>query len=216
MKFTLVSALAAGLLSAAPAFSASVTLDFEGLSTDDGVSQFYNGGTNVPGSSGSNPLVSGTNYGASFGLDLLAFGTDLGTTSNLPSGVNAFGAVANTDSAVTVASGFSGVVSFAYSSSADTTVTLFSDVNGGGTALGTFLLAANAQTGCSDTAFCHWDVASLNLGTDVAKSIQFGNTAGLAGFDNLSFTPVPLPAAGWLLVSALGGLGAFRRRRTEA
>ena len=60
MKFTLVSALAAGLLSAAPAFSASVTLDFEGLSTDDGVSQFYNGGTNVQGYSGSNPLVSGT------------------------------------------------------------------------------------------------------------------------------------------------------------
>ncbi len=35
----------------------------------------------------------------------------------------------------------------------------------------------------------------------------------LPRFDNVSVNAVPLPAAGWLLMSALGGIGAWSRRR---
>jgi hypothetical protein len=36
--------------------------------------------------------------------------------------------------------------------------------------------------------------------------------AGVVTFGMSSITPVPLPAAAWLLLSALGGLGALSRR----
>jgi hypothetical protein len=217
MKLTLVSALAVGLLSAAPAFS--LTLDFDALSTGDGVGQYYNGGTNSPGSSGSNPLVTGPNYGITFGDDMLVADPTSGGFSGNPSGsvlapFNSLVASPTTLS-INVASGFSGDVSLFYSSVADATVTVYSDLNGGGTALATFNLTAN-DSACTTTSFCQWDQLTASLGGQVAKSISFTGATDVAGFDNITIAPVPLPAAGWLLVSALGGMGAFRRRRTEA
>jgi len=114
-----------------------------------------------------------------------------------------------------VAEGFAGDVSFYYSASENTFVNIFSGLNGSGTLLATFALAANAQDGCSDSAYCNWDYVSQSL-ADVAHSIQFGDAAGVAGFDNVSVAPVPLPGAGVLLLSALGGLGTRLRRRKAA
>ena len=91
---------------------------------------------------------------------------------------------------------------------------IYSDFNGEGTLLGTFVLAANAQNGCNNADFCNWDLVSLTFG-GAAKSIQFGTALG-AGFDNISVNAVPLPAAAWLLVSALAGFGAVMRRRHAA
>jgi hypothetical protein len=202
----LIAALAAGLLSAAPAFSATVTLGFEGAGDYSLLGEFYNGGTSETG-------ATGTNYGISFGPDALALANNADFTyySNAPS-PGAVLAPVGISSALNVVAGFTGEASFFYSSAAATTVSIFSGLNGSGSLLGTFNLTANAQTGCSDTSFCHWDFASLNF-AGVAQSIQFGTAGNLAGFDNVTVAPVPLPAAFWLLGSSLLGLGGIARRR---
>jgi hypothetical protein len=193
-------------LSAAPAFA--VTLDFQGAGDYNFIQEYYNGGTNDAG-------ASGTNYGVSFGLDALVVTNDAFFTyyanAPTPSVLAAVGA----DSALNVAAGFSGAVSFHYSATENTTVTVFSGLNGTGTALGTFLLSANDSACSADIAYCSWDLASLNLAS-VAHSIQFGSSAGVAGFDNITIAAVPVPAAGWMMLSALGGLGAVVRRKRNA
>lgn len=206
MNFKLISVLAAGLLSAAPAFSTPITLDFEGASSFSSIDGFYNGGTDSSG-------ASGANVGVLFGGDALALQNDvLGPYfSNAPTAGTVMAPV-GADATLNSSAGFSGTASFFYSSSAATSVSVFSGLNGTGSLLGTFNLLSNAQNGCSDTAFCHWDEASLNFG-GVAQSILFGNAASVAAFDNVSIAPVPLPAAIWLLGSSLIGLGGIARRR---
>lgn len=207
MNLKLISVIAAGFF-AAPAFAAPVTLDFEGTSSFQSIADYYNGGTDGSG-------ASGTNYGASFGLDALALQNDvLGPYfSNAPSGSTIMTAVGS-DAALNVAQGFAGAISFAYSSMAATTVSLFSGLNGTGDLLGTISLDANAQNGCSDSPLCYW-ASTTFLFSGIAKSIQFGSAANVAGFDNVSFAPVPVPAAGWLMMSGLGLVAAWRRRKNQ-
>jgi hypothetical protein len=209
MKLKLITGLAAGLLSAAPAFAATVTLDFEGANSFASINNFYNGGTDSAG-------ASGPNYGISFGGDALALSNDaLGPYySNAPTPGTIMTAVGGAAS-LNAPTGFGGTASFYYSSSDNASVSIYSGLNGSGTLLGSFALAANSQNGCADTPFCHWDLASLNF-SGIAQSIQFGSAANLAGFDNVTVSTVPLPAAGWLLLSALGGLGVVARRKRTA
>ncbi len=206
MKLKLISALAAGLLSAAPAFS--LTLDFQDVGAYNFVQEYYNGGTNDAG-------AYGPNYGVSFGGDILGMTNDeyFQYYDNAPN-PGAIAAV-GTDGALNVAVGFTGAISFSYSAIAATSVTVFSGLNGTGIELGTFNLAATNGTCSEELPFCSWNIASLNL-AGVAHSIQFGGTAGVAGFDNVTVNEVPVPAAGWLMLSALGGLGALNRRKRNA
>jgi len=205
VNLKLISAVVAGFF-AAPAFAAPITLDFEGTSSLAPIADYYNGGTDANG-------ASGTNYGASFGPGLQGLQNDvLGPYfSNNPSGSSIM-IVSDVDAALNIAQGFFSAVSFSYSSATATTVSLFSGLNGTGDLLGTFSLAANAQqNGCSDSPSCYWGLASLAF-TGVAHSIQFADAVG-AGFDDVKFTPVPVPAAGWLLVSGAGLVAAWRRRK---
>ena len=76
--------------------------------------------------------------------------------------------------------------------------------------------------GCGYTG---WVSASYKIVTDGDYSLGFGVTnffdtnfdTGLAvagaNIGGTPISPIPLPAAGWLLVAALGGLGVLRRRR---
>lgn len=202
MKLKLISAIAAGLLCSAPAFSATATtLDFQGLGGYTFIEDFYNG-------------VGGPNYGISFGPDALAVENDEFFTyyQNAPT-PGAFSAV-GANAALNVAAGFTGQVSFFYAATENTFVNVYSGLNGTGSLLGTFALAANTGA-CTEVTYCQWDFASLTL-EGIAKSIQFGNTAGVAGFDNITVAAVPVPAAGWMLLSGLGALGAAARRKRNA
>jgi hypothetical protein len=102
-------------------------------------------------------------------------------------------------------------------------VTVWSGLNGTGTALETFHLAApTGSSACTSTYyFCTWTLATSNF-TGLAESVTFGNSTGQyigeAAFDSVKVTetPVPVPAALPLLLSGLGGLGGLIRRRKSA
>ena len=201
--------LAGGLLMAAPAFSA--TIDFEGVANGFGsIADYYNGGQDIPVSG---PASSGPNLGVHFGLDLGAFSDpDHFNFANDPAPGTSAMAVAGSggDYAMTTSFGMR-QLSFLYSATADTSVTV--SFNTGPSQ--TYALAANSS-GCdivNGPAFCVWGVTSLDLGDRFATGVDFGATSGLAAFDNVSVSAVPLPAAAWLLMSALGGLGVIRRKR---
>ena len=79
--------------------------------------------------------------------------------------------------------------------------------SGGDTQYGTYLLAATGSGG--KMQFSNLDIVQGALIDAVASSnVQF-----VSGSKIQQFTPVPLPAAAWLLLSGVGGLGLFARRR---
>lgn len=200
MKSTFAAALAACLISAGPASAALVTIDFESAPSFASIGNFYGG------------------LGVSFGPDAQAVQNDaLGPYfSHAPSPIGVMTTV-GTDAAMNVASGFNGMASLYYSSTDAATVSIWSGLNGTGSVLGAFNLTNNAQgNGCADSPYCNWSLSAFDLGSNVAKSITFGNAANIAGFDNVSVNEVPLPAALPLLAFGLAGMGTLSRRRKQA
>jgi hypothetical protein len=185
MKTLLLSAVAAGLMATAPAFAAT-TIDFDGPASFDSIADYYAG------------------LGVDFGLDALAIQNDFGV-------MTAVGA----DAAMNVAAGFTGTASFFYSSLEAVTVGVYSGLNGTGTLLGSFELSANADLGCSDSAFCNWTETSLSF-NGVAKSIAFGAAADVAGFDNVTISAVPEPSQAIMLALGLSVIGARSLRRRKS
>lgn len=201
---------------------AAFVLDFEGAGNNANLLNFYNGGTDSLGNSG-------TNYGIAFGSNALAIvDSDSGGTGNIanepsPSTVMYF----LTGSAVlNYAAGFDTGFSFYYSSSTAASVKVYSGLDATGTLLADIPLTAQYADACSGDPngdFCNWTAVGASF-AGIAMSIDFGGTVNQVAYDNITFgsatpidpTPVPEPATMALSALALGALGASRRQHRQA
>lgn len=197
MKTKLIPLMAAGFLAAAPAFAADVMIDFDGPASFDSIGDYYNGDV--------------LDLGVSFGLDALAIqNDDLGPYfSNAPSPLGVMAPV-GAEAAMNFAAGFT-AASFWYSSTDLAVVGVYSGLNGTGDLLAAFALVPNADYQCSDSPYCNWGYVATAF-NGVAKSITFGDAAGVAGIDNLTISAVPEPSETLLLTLGLAGLIGWVRR----
>lgn len=202
----LAAAALLALGAATPAF-ATTTFDFEAVTSFASIADFYNGGADGAGKVG--PAL-----GVSFGGDALGLANDFDTYfTHAPSPIGVMTPVGS-DSALNAASGFANSISFYYASNTAIAggVQVWSGLDGTGSLLRSFDLAANAQSGCTDSAFCHFDVLSGAF-DGIARSVTFGNAANAAAFDNVTVAAVPEPSSVAMMVAGLVGVAAVARRR---
>ena len=202
----------------ASASAAVVTLNFEGITSNAPVNNFYNGGA-------------GVNYGVQFGSTALGIiDSDAGGTAPIanepsPNTALAFTTLSGVSNPyLTVATGFDTGFSFFYSSSQAASIYLYDGVDGTGNLLGSLtLVAQSAGNGCAgdpNGRFCNWSQVGLSF-NGVAKSIYFGETLNFTVFDNVTLganltavpPPVPEPKTYALLLAGLGLIGFSVRRR---
>ena len=208
-------------LVSATATAGPITLTFEGVGDEAAVNDFYNGGTDSVGNSG-------TNYGVSFSdtslgiIDLDAGGT--GNFANEPSPNTILFCLNSSSATLNYAAGFTGGFSFYYSSSTDATVNVWSGLNATGDLLGQITVSAQYTDSCTGDpsgTFCNWSAAGVSfMGT--AMSIDFGGTANQTGYDNITFGSdkpgnpgVPEPASWALMLAGFGMVGGSLRRRAQ-
>ena len=195
---------AAALCAAIPAVAAPVTLDFEDQTSFDSVTFPAN-----PGIAANAALVALANDGSGNGVPDGQF------FSNNPSGdvvMFVFGPQPGERAEITTTAGFGGSASFSYSASAAGSVYAR---DASGAILDQFDFLANSLGSETSTPFATWGLGTLTF-ANVAYSLDFTDAAGVALFDDVQVNAVPLPAAAWLLLSGLGGLGAMVRRKRKA
>lgn len=217
MRFlkTALAAVAFAVI-AAPASAAIITLDFEGAGNQAALLDFYNGGTDSAGNSG-------TNYGIQFGSNALSIiDIDAGGSGNFgnepsPDTILFF----LTGSAVlNYAPGFDTGFSFFYSSTTFAgSVNVYDGLNATGNLLGSIALPAlGVGPGDPNGDFSNW--AAVGLAFDgTARSIDFGGTVNQIGYDNITFgsaVPIPEPSIYALMALGVGGIFLAARRRNAA
>jgi hypothetical protein len=233
-----LAALAFASLAGAAHAESTVTLTLGGLHTGDYIDNFYNGGFGSTTNTGTSLTVGpGPNLGFTFSpnANVQAAGhsssTGNGKFENNPSGQSEILYFASTtgQSIMDFSAGFDSL-SFNYSFSGNSTanngetVSIWSGLDGTGTLLDTLTLnAAGQTTACTAPldAYCSWSAVTGSGFTGAESAVFAPNSQTLSTeFDGLQVTtpvaPVPLPAAGWLLLSGLAGIGAATRRRQKA
>jgi hypothetical protein len=198
--------------------AAPIVLTFEGVGDVASVNNFYNGGTDSAGNSG-------TNYGIAFGSNALGvIDSDAGGSGNIANEPSPSTALFFLTGSATLnyAPGFTDGFSFYYSSAAAATVNVYDGLNATGNLLASLALTAQFSNNCAgdpNGQFCNWTAVGATF-TGTAKSIDFGGTVNQVAYDNITFgsaTPggndVPEPGSLALVGLALGGAGFVSRRR---
>ncbi|WP_374580533.1 PEP-CTERM sorting domain-containing protein [Pseudoduganella sp.] len=203
----------------ATAGAAPIVLTFEGVGNSANVLEFYNGGTDSVGNSG-------TNYGISFSRASLGIidadapgGT--GNIGNEPSPSTVLFFLSGNAATMNVAAGFSTGFSFYYTSSRAGFVNVYDGLDGTGNLLASLSLAANTGNCAGDPngSFCQFDPVGVAF-AGIARSVDFGGAADFIAFDNVTLgTSNPtqdVPEPGTLAMFGLGLAGLARLRRKHA
>lgn len=151
-------------------------LDFEGMLYLEQVLEYYNGGF---GSLGSGP---GPGFGVSLGSNGLALND--GNYSNNPSPPSILFWLSGPNTFLNKAAGFSDSVAMSYASSVDGSISLHSEINGGGTVIATIPLIATPSLPPGTPYYNNWRKIVVPF-AGIAKSISFGGTANNIAFDDV-------------------------------
>lgn len=190
VKSALKASVLVGLLGwALQAQAAVILMNFDGVTSNAAVNEFYNGGTDGAG-------ASGVNYGVSY-HDFLTTDGAFGQTSLPNLAYNgAELAVANVAAGFTSLTFTSGAFSASY-------MDVYSGLSGTGTLLG------SAQLGNNPNAFAPTSVTF----SGVALSFVLRGGEGQAGIDDVLITTVPEPETYGMMLAGLALVGVAARRK---
>jgi hypothetical protein len=210
---------AAAFVALLPAQAAVVVLDFEGVGDLAAVNDFYNGGTDSAGNSGTNHGVGFTD--TSLGIvDADADGS--GNHANEPTSDTVLSFEFSSNDFMNVAAGFDTGFSFFYAATEVVNLAVYDGLNGTGNLLAVIGLDNQFDDGCVGDPggnICNWTAAGVVF-DGVARSVDFSGAGFYVRFDNVTLgsdVPViPEPSTYALMALGLAGIGVVARRRARA